>query len=309
MKVVIWFGPVATSQVTKARLPDADKFIVVGGGCPPGGGDPSCQGSSYFASLADTWFDGKNYLPKLLRSKGVDPLLEPEVYIGSFSAGHGAVKKLCMSPDDRRLIQGIALADSTYCAWPNKVPAFSEGYVRYCVDAVTRPRLFVATASANEDPAGNTPAGNKCMFAIRDEVEKRVGAKFAPTTFWPAGIDPQPVAVWQLGNCILADYGSRVTHSGHAIQLAPQVWSQLVTPWTASPQSCFTVAALGSTSTVAPPSVAPGGQVCTLWGRWPAGAAIPPQASLSRTDRVFAVGVGAVLAYGAARIVQHRMAR
>lgn len=313
MKVVLWFGPVATSHVAKARIPDADKFIVIGGGCPPGGGDPSCQGSSYFATLADSWFDGKQYLPKLLRSKGIDPTgTDLEVYIGSFSAGHGAVKKLCMSPDDRKLIQGIALADSTYCAWPNKVPAFSEGYVRYCVDAVLRPRLFVATASGSEDPAGNTPPGNKCMLAIRDEVEKRTGAMFSPTTFWPPGIDPQPVAAWQLGNCILADYGTRLTHPQHATRLAAQVWSQLVTPWTASPQSCFTVAALHpSTVNATQPLYGMGDapivdapQVCSLWGRWPAGAAIPPPAGLNATERLVAAGLGALVGYGTLRLVQ-----
>jgi len=318
MKVVLWFGPVATSQVTKARLPDADKFIVIGGGCPPGGGDPSCQGSSYFSTLADSWFDGKGYMPKLLKSKGIDPATpELEVYIGSFSAGHGAVKKICMSSDDRKLIQGIVLADSTYCAWPNKVPAFSEGYVRYCVDAVLRPRLFVATASASEDPAGNTPAGNKCMMAIRDEVEKRTGAMFTPVTFWPPGIDPQPVAAWQLGNCLLADYGTRLTHPQHATKLASQVWSQLVTPWSTSSQACLTVAALQPTAPVngfglemgglpSLPSGAP--QVCTLWGRWPKGAAIPPPAGLSSTDRLLAAGLGALAGYGALRFAQ-RVAR
>lgn len=304
MKVVLWFGPVATSQVSAARIPDADKFIVVGGGCPPGQGAPACQGSSYFSTLADTWFDGKRYLPKLLQSKGIDPASEPEVYIGSFSAGHGAIKKLCLSPDDRRLIQAVVLADSTYCSWPNKVPQFSEGYVRACVDAVQGPRLFVATASSNTDPAGNTPAGDVCMGAIRDEVERRTGAKFRPSPNWPLGIVPQPVSVVQAGNCVLADYGSLVSHENHARHLASQVWQQLVTPWTRQPQSCFTVAAApqavqGFGDDWQPPEGSPA--VCTMWGRWPPGAAIPPPA-LGPGSKLVAFGVGGALAYGALRL-------
>lgn len=300
-KVVLWFGPVATSQVAKATLPDVDHFIVVGGGCPPGQGDPSCQGSNYFSMLAETWFDGKRYLPKLLRLKGIDPASEPEVYIGSFSAGHGAVKKLCMSPDDRRLIQAVVLADSTYCAWPNHVAQYAEGYVRACVDAVKGPRLFVATASSNTDPAGNTPAGDVCMVAIRDEVEKRTGAKFRPSPNWPSGIAPQPVAVWQAGNCILADYGSRVSHENHARHLAAQVWQQLVVPWTIAPQTCFTVAAAaqgtqGVGDDWTPPAGTP--SLCTMWGRWPPGSTIPQAPSdVGAGSKMAAFGLGGALAY------------
>lgn len=310
MRVVLWLGPVASYQVAKATLPDADRFIVIGGGCGPGAGDPSCQGSSYFSKLADGWFDGTNYLPKLLKSKGVDPTADPEVFIGSFSAGHGAVKKFCMSPDDRRLIQGIALADSTYCSWPNKVPQFSEGYVRYCVDAVRGPRLFVATASASVDPAGNTPAGDQCMMAIKAEVEKRTGVQFRASPNWPAGINPQPVAVWQAGNCIFADYGSKLQHPQHATILAPQVWSQLVTPWTVAPQTCFPVAAApldGLGDTWAPPAGT--AELCTMWGRWPSGAVVPALAEEpGAATKMLAFGAGGLAAFGVLRAIQYAMA-
>jgi hypothetical protein len=279
-KVVLWLGPVSSAQVRAATLPDADRFIVIGGGCPPGQGDPSCQGSSYFAQLADKYFDGQRYLPKLLKSKGIDPQ-DVELYIGSFSAGHGAVKKFCMSPDDRALIAGIALADSTYCAWPNKVPQFAEGYVRYCVDAVTRPKLFVATSSASVDPAGNTPAGDQCMLAIKAEVEKRTGMQFSEATHWPASITPAPVKIYQLGNCILADLGSRLTHPQHATLLAPQVWSDLVAPWAQQPIECFNVARIEP-----PPAStqglgqAPAPIVCSMWGHVPAG--IVPSSTVAK---------------------------
>jgi hypothetical protein len=149
------------------------------------------------------------------------------------------------------------------------------------------------------------------MLAIRDEVEKRTGAMFSPTTFWPPGIDPQPVAAWQLGNCILADYGTRLTHPQHATRLASQVWSQLVTPWTSSPQSCFTVAAVQPTTPTngLGAMLAGAPQVCTLWGRWPKGAAIPPPVGLSSTERLVAAGLGVLAGYGALRFARQRVAR
>jgi hypothetical protein len=289
MKVVLWIGPVSSSQVRAATIPDADQFIVIGGGCPAGGGDPSCQGSTYFSNLAEKYFDGQRYLPKLLKAKGLDPN-NVELYIGSFSAGHGAVKKFCMDPADRAIIQTVALADSTYCSWPNKVPQFSEGYVRMCVDAVTKPQLFVATSSASQDPAGNTPAGDMCMMAIKAEVEKRTGLQFAESTHWPTSIVPQPVKVYQLGNCILADYGSKLQHPQHATLLAPQVWSDLVTPWTRQPVECFNVASLEPTAThgfgqyryarsgfgSAVAGFGDAAVVCSMWGHVPSGVTPPP---------------------------------
>jgi hypothetical protein len=310
MKVVLWLGPVSSAQVRAATIPDADQFIVIGGGCPPGGGDPSCQGSTYFSNLAEKYFDGQRYLPKLLKSKGLDPN-NVELYIGSFSAGHGAVKKFCMDPADRAIIQSVALADSTYCSWPNKVPQFAEGYVRFCVDAVTKPQLFVATSSSNQDPAGNTPAGDMCMMAIKAEVEKRTGLQFSESTHWPASITPQPVKVYQLGNCILADYGPRLTHPQHATLLAPQVWSDLVTPWTRQPVECFNVASLQPVATHGLGRWSGFGDaatVCSMWGHVPSGVTPPPliaktplvqvdDGSLSPAVKFLAFAAGGFAAY------------
>jgi hypothetical protein len=311
MKVVIWFGPVSTSQLAGAALPDTDRIIVVGGGCPPGQGDPKCQGSTYFANLAEQWNDGQRYLPKLLRSKGIDSNAAGlEVWLGSFSAGHGAVKKLCMADADRKLITGVTLADSTYCGWAGKDAAASEGYVRMALDAVGGPRLFLATASSNEDPAGNTPSGMRCMAAIRADVERRAGIQFRPSPFWPAAISPAPETVWQAGNCILAEYGARVTHPQHASVLARQVWQHVVTPWAGSEQSCFAVATSAPAIQgfgVDPWQPAEGKAVaCTMWGRWPKGGVPPviPDTGLGQAGKLIAFAAGTVVAFMAARAAQ-----
>jgi hypothetical protein len=315
-KAVIWIGPVSSAQVRAASIPDADQFIVIGGGCPAGQGDPSCQGSTYFSNLAEKYFDGTRYLPKLLKAKGLDPN-NTELYIGSFSAGHGAVKKWCMHPDDRALIKSVALADSTYCSWPNKVPQFAEGYVRMCVDAVTKPQLFIATSSSSQDPAGNTPAGDMCMMAIKKEVEKRTGLKFSESTHWPAGISPQPVTAYQLGNCILADYGPRLQHPQHATLLAPQVWPNLVTPWSRTPVECFSVAVLDQPvatqglGAYRRRGLGDAAVACSMWGGVPSGVTIPPltlkdpniqidEGGMSVGAKLFAFAVGGAAAYALA---------
>jgi hypothetical protein len=311
MKVVIWFGPASTSQLAGAALPDVDRLIVIGGACPPGKGAPECQGSTYFSNLAEQWNDGQRYLPKLLRSKGIDAAAAGlELWVGSFSAGHGAVKKLCMADADRALITGVTLADSTFCAWSGKDAAPSEGYVRMALDAVHGPKLFLATASSSEDPAGNTPSGMMCMAAIRAEVERRAGIRFRASPFWPAAISPAPEAVWQAGNCILAEYGARVTHPQHASVLARQVWQHVVTPWAGSEQTCFAVATSApaiqgfGVDTWQPD---PGQAVaCTMWGRWPQGG-VPPvvaETGLGQAGKLLAFGAGAVLAFAAGRAAQ-----
>ncbi len=314
-KVVIWFGPVSYAMVKRATLVDADVFVLIGSGCPAGEGAPACQGSSYFSNLIEKYNDGHRYLPKLLRSKGVNPD-DAEVYIGSFSAGHGAVKKLCMSADDRALIQVVSLADSTYCSWPNKIPQASEGYARMAVDAVTHPKLFVASASAWADAAGNTPPGNACMLAIKDEVEKRVGMLFKEGGYWPL-TDPTPAKVYQLGNCILADFGSRLSHPAHASLMAPQVWPSLVAMWLAKPQECLAAAVIA-------PSVQglgaeeTGAEGCSMWGRLPAGVAaelcvakeprlVIDEGTVGAMAKLIWFGAGALGAYALLRWAQRRM--
>ncbi len=314
-KVVIWFGPVSYNQVKRATLLDSDVFIVMGGGCTPNIPDaekPKCQGSSYFSNMIEKYFDGQRYLPKLLRSKGVDPS-SAELYIGSFSAGHGAVKKLCMHPDDRALIQVVSLSDSTYCSWPNKVPQASEGYVRMAVDAVSHPKLFVASASGSVDPAGKTPPGNACMLAIKNEVEKRAGMRFSESGYWP-GTDPVPNKVYQLGNCILADFGSQITHPQHATLMAPQVWPQLVATWLNKPQECMAAAIIPQAAQGFGQDVAEG---CSMWGRLPPG--VSAELCVAKEPRIIIdegpawtatkliwLGAGAVGAYALLRWAQRK---
>ena len=314
-KVVIWFGPVSYAQVKNASLLDSDVFILIGSGCPPGQGAPACQGSTYFSNLIEKYNDGKRYLPKLLKSKGIDPS-DAEVYIGSFSAGHGAVKKLCMAEEDRALIQVVSLSDSTYCGWPNKVPEASEGYVRMAVDAVNHPKLFVASASSNVDISGNTPPGDACMLAIKDEVERRVGLRFSETGYWP-GTDPQPDKVWQLGNCILADFGAKLSHPDHALVMAPQVWPQLVAMWLTKPQECMAAAVLPQ-ATQGFGVDAGAAEGCTMWGRLPPGVAgelcvaKQPQVYVDEgpwwtATKVISFAAGALGAYAILRWAQRRL--
>ncbi len=49
----------------------------------------------------------------------------------------------------------------------------------------------------------------------------------------PSTITPAPESVVGTGGCILADYGARVPHPGHATELAAQVWRDLLVPMVA----------------------------------------------------------------------------
>jgi hypothetical protein len=224
MIVVARFGPAGDAQWGAATVPGATIINF------------ALAGSNNNQQLAETWasFEGgeKRYVPGMLRSKGIDPAGVDDLFIGSFSAGHGAVKKMLMGDADRAAVTAVMLADSTYSDWADAahtVAVAPEGYVRFAMDCLREPKLFVATAGPTA--TAPYPTGWQTMDATRAEIEARAGRAFETASALPSSVSPQPDH-WagQLGSTLFAEYGS-IAHAEHATLLAPQLWQQILVPW------------------------------------------------------------------------------
>jgi hypothetical protein len=220
-KIVIWSGPVNLSQVKGATVPGARAYALP---CT-GNGDPSC------VEIADDFADAEGRrLPHLFQQMGISNQNEDLIF-GAFSAGGSMVKRLLLHEADRQQVRAVLLADATYTDWVTPAqPLAPEGFVLFCLDAIVDRKLFVATASSS--PNKSLPTGSQTLAAIRKEVERRSGREFASFVL-PGGIEPAPAEAWRLGNVILADFKSKITHTEHATKLAAPMWQRFLLPWLA----------------------------------------------------------------------------
>lgn len=219
-RAVAWVGPVSAAQVAGATVPGAPVTIA---NCT-GDGSPDCSqvGASIGASA------GGSIVRGLLARAGVP---DGELILGSFSAGHEIAKPALMAASDRALVRAVLLADSTYTSWQSPgVPLPPEGYVRYVIDAIDKPQLFVATS--RRSPIGQFPSSDDTVEAIRKEVERRTGRQFERVEGLP-GVALAPETTYRLGNAWLAIYAPTLGHGEHATKLAPMVWQGMLVPWLA----------------------------------------------------------------------------
>lgn len=223
--VVIWTGPVNFEQVGPgATLPGAREINI---GCF-GDRPPHCP------SIAEGMRDGDGrMLPRLLSKYG---LAEGELgvfAIGAFSAGGSLVKRLLLDERDRASIDVVHLADASYTSsWQDerqRIPPPIEGYVRYALDAISGPHLFVATASPI--PNKSWASGVENLQRLRAEVERQSGRSFERLRGF-YGIEPGPDAAYRLGGVILGEYPLKPIGHGHNA-IASQVWDKIIKPWLA----------------------------------------------------------------------------
>jgi hypothetical protein len=211
---VVWLGPVDLSQVVGAELPGVRSVNLP---CT-GDGTPSC------GQIADAWAAGGRRLPALRRALR---LPEGPLVLAAYSAGGHAVKRVLSSPEDRRDVVGVSLADATYTtSWEDerrRLAAPIGPFVDYAAEALDGSRLFVATASAAPNKAH--PTGAESLDAVRRGVE-RAGARWAPGRA-PLGAERS----WFSGGVRLLDFGSRHKHGEHATVLAPAIWRAMVQPF------------------------------------------------------------------------------
>lgn len=235
--VTLWTGPVSNGQVPGCVAPGSELVTAFTCRNPFKAPIPTCN------TMIEEYRDGDRFLPRMLRARGLDPSDVANVYIGSFSAGHNAVKeRILLSPADRALTKGVLLADSTYTAWRQDNPKFGPypkpGYVAYMLDCLTQPKIFVATAGASTplDSQGNKmPSSSQAMWALADEVERITGKKFTEIDL-PSTVTTRPLVAKALrgtngGLIVLADYGGKVDHPEHATIVAPQIWRSVLNPW------------------------------------------------------------------------------
>jgi len=232
MDVTLWTGPVGNAQVPGCVAPGSKLVTAFTCRNPFRNPIPTCN------QIIEGYREGDRFLPRMLRSRQVDPANVGRVFIGSFSAGHNAVKeRILKSADDRAMIGGVLLADSTYTDWiegnPKKGAAPRPGYVAYMLDCLKQPKIFVATSGASTPP--DLPSSSQSMWALANEVERLTGKKFQDFEF-PASVSPRPLKAKMLrgdngGLIVLADYGATVQHPDHALILAPQVWRSILNPW------------------------------------------------------------------------------
>lgn len=219
--LVLWAGPVADFQVPGATVPGATKhfFSCVGDVQP---GKANCP------ALADGWLDGSGRrLPKLLASIGLSESDVGRIFLGAFSAGGSAWKRLLENDADRARITAVMLSDAMYTA---PTPAPIEGFVRFGLDALRDPdKLLMATVSSS--PNKTYGSGSDVMRATLAEIEKRGGVKFREGGVLPLSTQPNAIYTAASGNVIFADYG--MTGGGHGFhpQIAPDLWQRLLVPW------------------------------------------------------------------------------
>ena len=221
MNVVAWLGPAAPFQAPGWTPPDGAKVLNLQ--CK-GDGSPPCS------TIAELWTDeAGRKIPNMLRAGGVSPETVGEVMLNAFSAGGSSTKRLLLSAEDRAQVPVVVLCDGTYTSWRKKgEPDPPEGFVRYGLDAITGPRLFVAMSTSV--PNKDQPNGSQTLEATKNEIEKRSGQKFEEGGTLP-GVPIQPERLWRLGNIVFADYGKRVGHGDTVSKLATPVWETIVKPW------------------------------------------------------------------------------
>lgn len=220
--LLVWSGPVADFQVPNAELRGvARKHIACCGDLTPPCTPPTCPdiGVAVMGS------------PSALTSRVgfTEPLRD--LYLAGFSAGGSIMKRVLTNPAYRDKVAAVYGADATYTAqWlPGHKPPAIEGYVAYAVDVAKGRGEKLLVLSASPSPNKSWATGVQNLQAIREEVEKRTGMKFRLREDF-FDIEPEPNAVWQLGNVILAEYPMEPLGHGHTT-LAGPVFENIIQPW------------------------------------------------------------------------------
>jgi serpin B len=226
-RAVLFFGPVGASQREGATIPGAEEHFFT---CT-GDGHPNC------VQQLGAYRDGAGRcLPGLLRHLGVQE--GTDLFIGAFSAGGSAVKRLLLSADDRAAIRSVVLSDATYEHWTDAQhtrPNVAEGYVAFALDALDGSKLFVATASTKPNNAAGVqqPSGSQTLARLAAEIGMRSGQPLEERATIPGyeTLVPAPDRVWTRGGVILADFGTKFAHAEHVTHIAPMLWPAVVQPW------------------------------------------------------------------------------
>jgi hypothetical protein len=226
-RAVVFFGPVSAAQREGATVEGAEEHFFT---CT-GDSHPNC------AEQLGAFADGSGcYLPGLRHHFGIAD--ETELYVGAFSNGGSAVKRILLNAADRAALRSVALSDATYELWTDTqrlVPGVAEGYIAFALEALDGSKLFLATASGTPNNVGGDqqPSGSQSLEQLALEIGNRSGQPLEQRTTIPGyeTLDPPPTRVWTRGGVILADFGTTFAHAQHVTRLAPLLWPAVVQPW------------------------------------------------------------------------------
>lgn len=248
--VTMWMGPLFNGQVPACFAPGSTFVPAFTCRNPYLAPVPTCQ------QMIASFDRNGRFLPSMLKSRGVDPNQLGKLYVGTFSAGNGALKdRILLSDADRQMITGIYAADSTYSDWidgnPKKGPIPKPGYMAFLRDVLRDKKFFVATAGVSRptDREGRPlPSSAESMLALGDALERETGRKFEP--FDASWSNPRPISAKRMvtpagGLIVFMDYGANIPHVKHPTVIAPQVWQHVVLPWLGSSDCIKAVAMQG----------------------------------------------------------------
>lgn len=220
--LVVWAGPVASFQLPGATVPGA-KTLFLG-----------CRGDKGPHAWCPAVGDELAPSPSLLLDRAnVSRANLGRLFLGAFSAGGSVLRRLLANSDYRDLTTAVMLSDATFTAsWANaarREPPPIEPFVLWALDVLeaSGEKLFVATASPS--PNAEWATGVENLQALRTEIEKRSGRRFARLSGF-FGVDPAPAAAYQLGGVILAEYPMRPLGHDH-VKIAGQVWRNILQPF------------------------------------------------------------------------------
>ncbi len=221
--IVLWAGPINEQQAPDATIDGARRFFFVctGDGSTP----PRC--SDFVTS------QGGSILNAILSRLNIRPDEAGDIYLGAFSAGGQLWKPLLQNDSDRSRIRGIMMHDAAYEIGSPSNPKYSEGYVRFGLDAIGDPSKFMlmtGSFSPNVPRPGEVyQSGADTLRATVEEIERRSGRPIGAGSNWPSDV-AAPSRLWGNGkNIFLADYQER----GHGAMAGDtgKLWKGLLVPW------------------------------------------------------------------------------
>lgn len=197
--VIIWMGPVSTSNLAGVKMPSDWSIVTISAEVVQPGSNALTP--TMFRSFAATL--GADPLGALMARATTSP---DQAILASFSAGHGLLDPLLTANGGDPRIRGVYAADSVYGL------DVKPGYLKQGQASVASGTPFwLSTSSAK---GGVTiHSGSESMVPLAQALGLQ---DMDP----PAGM-PTPVLCKGAGGCVWLDYQSLFAHGDHATKLCP----------------------------------------------------------------------------------------
>lgn len=200
MDLLLWTGPVSTSNLNGINWVNPTKIITINQGI---GG----IGSSHFSALGQSL--GSNPVQAILAQYGLSAGDFEHIGIAGFSAAHGLISHVLKS-EDAGLIDFVGAFDAYYTGHDKTI---KPGYLNFAKRAESGAVTMVMTSSGFAGPG--YPSG---ADSVRPMIES---LQLFPVNV-PSGV-PVPQEALGKGGFIWANYGTSFQHVDHV--------HKLLVPW------------------------------------------------------------------------------